>query len=92
MIKYASVTSLLSTFLFIAVTFTASKFQSFNQNIYFGYPFIFFTSDAEKIIDADKSFSAFNLCADILIFVMASMLVVKLLSLGVRPARQLSKQ
>ncbi|MBS1627655.1 MAG: hypothetical protein JSR09_04640 [Bacteroidetes bacterium] len=91
MIKYASITSLLSSFLFVATTFAASKFQSFSQNI-IGYPFIFFSAESDKIIDASKRFSGINLAADLAICVMLSMLIIKICSLGFRPTKVLVKK
>ncbi|MBS1578189.1 MAG: hypothetical protein JST94_00220 [Bacteroidetes bacterium] len=86
MIKYVSITSLLSSFLFVVTTFTASKFQSFSQNI-IGYPFAFFSAESDKIIDASKKFSGINLAADFIVCIMASMLIIKICSLGFRPVK-----
>jgi len=90
MIKYVSITSLISSFLFVAATFTASKFQSFSQNI-IGYPFIFFSAEQDKFIGAAKQFSLLNFSADFLICIMIAALIVKIISFGFRPNRVLVK-
>ncbi|MBA4197960.1 MAG: hypothetical protein C0459_10435 [Chitinophaga sp.] len=91
MIKYVSLSSLISSFLFVAITFTASKFQSFSQNV-IGYPFVFFSAEQDKFIGADKQFSLLNFSADFLICIMAGLLIVKVISFGFRPTRILVKR
>jgi hypothetical protein len=78
MIKYASVTSLITTILFVALNFTTSKFQAFNNNIHFGYPFVFFTSEPEYLNGANKDFSLFNLGIDLICCLTVACLIVSL--------------
>lgn len=88
MIKYAPVTTLMSTILFVAINFTTSKFQDFSRNVQIGYPFTFFSTESESIIGATKQFSALNLGADFLLVFALCAAVVKIYSLGARPAKK----
>ncbi len=91
MIKNASISSLVSVILFTATTFTVSKFQtSYLVGANFGWPFIFFTTEPDKKVMADKYFSFINLSIDFLICVLIGFLLVQLLSFGKREKRHLA--
>ena len=92
MTKNVSIASLISVILFTATTFPISKFQpSYLVGANFGWPLAFFTSDPDKDIMADKSFSFLNLSIDFLICVVISFLMMHLLSLsGKREKRRLA--
>lgn len=83
MTKIISIASLVSVLLFTATTFTVSKFQtSYLVGANFGWPLAFFTSDPDKQIMANRSFSFLNLSIDFLICVVIGFLMVHFLSLG----------
>ncbi|MDE3234599.1 MAG: hypothetical protein KGO81_01500 [Bacteroidota bacterium] len=91
MIKYASIASLVTVITFVSVTFTAGKFQTFSNNIRFGWPFNFFTSEPEYIIGAEKQFSLLGLTADLVICFIFSLLVVQIIAIGKKPAKKMVK-
>ena len=91
MIKNLSMASLVSVILFTASTFTVSKFQpSYLVGANFGWPLVFFTTDPDKEILADKYFSFANLSLDFLICAIISFLIVQFLSVGKREKRRLA--
>lgn len=91
MIKNASIVSLVSVLLFTATTFTVSKFQtSYLVGANFGWPLVFFSSDPDKQIMANKYFSFLNLSIDFLICVAISFLLVQIFSNNKRQKRRLA--
>ncbi len=76
MIKNASLSSLVSVILFTASTFTVSKFQtSYLVGAKFGWPLVFFSSEPDKEVMADKYFSFLNLSIDFFICVAAGFFI-----------------
>jgi len=91
MIKNLSLTSLVSVVFFTAYTFTVSKFQtSYLVGAKFGWPLVFFSTEPDKQIMADRYFSFVNLSIDFLICFVFSFLLVQLLSFGKRNKRHLA--
>jgi hypothetical protein len=81
MTKKISVISLISVITFTALNFATSQFHNaYDDESRIGWPFIFFTADPEKQIDASRSFFFLNFLLDWLICILISVTLVYLFS------------
>ncbi len=90
MIKKISAVSLIAVILFLSSNMTTTRLHNaYTDESKIGWPFVFFTAEPEKQIDAGRFFSSLYLGLDLLICIAASFVLFYLFPTGKKASRPL---